>query len=228
MEYFHTQKPIEILWQDEDLLFANKPPGLPTQGTMDPKRPHFHGLLEAQLKMPLVLVHRLDRDTSGVVLFLKTKRFNKEISHIFQNHLLTKTYVCLCKPNPLPADSWTITNHLAPVREGSKSLQKMSIVKKGGLLAETHFIVKAKSKEALYIQAQPKTGRTHQIRIHIASQKTPILGDNLYDGKSSQVPRMMLHAQTLELNHPATNTTLKIESPLPQDFKTLLQKWKLT
>ncbi|GIL16408.1 MAG: hypothetical protein BroJett040_01590 [Oligoflexia bacterium] len=218
---------IDILFQDEDLLAVNKPPGVPSQPTPDPKRPSLISFLEKQLPgKKIFLHHRLDRDTSGVILFGLSSRANKPLTDIFREHQITKTYQALVKPrpdHPCPKN-WVIQNHLAPVRDSKQKLMRMVVVKKGGWFAETHFRLISSSQHFDHIEAKPLTGRTHQIRVHTACEKRPILGDSLYGGKSSLVPRLMLHAQSLELKHPISGEALKIEAPLPKDFASILNR----
>jgi len=210
-----------ILFEDQYLIAIDKPPGLPTQPTVDKSRPSALSLLEKQLpQTKIYLHHRLDRDTTGVLLFSKSSAANKPLTEMFKNHAFEKTYLMWTKKsaNPPETKAWTIDNFLAPVKKGSR-IERMVVVKSGGWHALTHFEWLEESSFGYLIKAQPKTGRTHQIRVHTALSKRPILGDFLYGGKSSEVPRMMLHAASLEFSHPITGISMKIESPLPKDFR---------
>jgi RluA family pseudouridine synthase len=222
--------PLQILFEDDDLIAIDKPPGLPSQGTVDPKRPHVISVLQQQFpKKEFFLHHRLDKDTSGVLLLGKTKRANAPLTDIFREHKIEKTYCALSlrKNNPTELETESkllVENHLAPVRGAGKQLMRMVVVKKGGWAAETHFRVLKKSATYYLFEAQPITGRTHQIRVHLAGLKFPIAGDFLYGGKSSEVPRLMLHAQVLALQHPLTGEPLRIEASLPKDFQSVIGK----
>jgi RluA family pseudouridine synthase len=215
---------IEILFEDEFLLVVNKPAGIPSQGTVDPNRMHVMSYLQKQLpQLKLFLHHRLDKDTSGVFLLSKSEKANKRLTEIFSKHEIQKTYVALCKPRKdFDKTDWDVKNHLAPVKNSNRQLMRMVTVKKGGWYAETHFRTLEKRENFYYVEAKPVTGRTHQIRVHLAEDKMPILGDFLYGGKSSLVPRLMLHAISLEFPHPITNEKKIITAPLPQDFKKIL------
>lgn len=217
--------PPDILFEDEDLLLVNKPAGLLSQASLDRRRPHLVTWIEEHLGKKTFLHHRLDRDTSGVVLVTKTSRLNKEVTDLFREHRVKKTYWALTKP---AREAWTtqvVNNHMAPVREGKK-LSRMVIVRSGGWKAVTAFHRRAFSSELEWVEAHPETGRTHQIRVHIAHLKQPILGDFLYGGKSSLATRVMLHAWKLEFDHPGTREKMSIEASVPQDFATLLKRIK--
>jgi RluA family pseudouridine synthase len=218
---------IEILYEDEVLIAVNKPPGLPTQATLDKKRPHVYGLLQKLLqeKNPhayLALHHRLDKDTSGVLIFCKDKNYNEKISDMFKRHEFEKIYFVLTEKAPCKK-SWTIKNHLAEVKVPNSQRARLHSVKSGGKIAITDFKLLETYKKALLIEAKPKTGRMHQIRVHLAECGLPILGDDLYNRKSKiKVPRMMLHAKELRFRHPKTGEELKIESPLPKEWDSLV------
>ena len=113
---------------------------------------------------------------------------------------------------------------MAPAKGMGGGKRRMISVKAGGWQAETEFTVLTTNSMFHYIQAKPKTGRTHQIRQHLQESYRSILGDNIYGGKSADVPRLMLHAHRLEFQHPITNAPLKIEAALPKDFESCLHK----
>lgn len=226
---------IPILFEDEAILVVNKPAGLPTQGTRDPRRPHVLGLLQEQTGRTLYLHHRLDKDTSGVLVFGKDPRANKPLTEIFRDHRARKQYLALSKINtgavhPLPTE-FSVNVHLAPVR-GAKGVERMVVVKSGGWSSETDFRVLWSSAEQVLTLCAPKTGRTHQLRVHLAHRRLPILGDFLYGGKSPLVPRLMLHALCLEIPHPLSGAPLRLEAPLAKDFASVLSRlgadWPVT
>ena len=210
-----------------------------SQKSFDPKRKTVQDLIEEQrpdLKNQLFMHHRLDFETSGVFLMSKSKEANAPLTEMFKKHQFEKIYVCLARPNVLQpgkkvecqilqADQseWVIKNHMAPAKDMVKHKKRMISVKSGGWSAETHFKILKSTKLYHYIQATPKTGRTHQIRQHLQESYRSILGDNIYGGKSSEVPRLMLHAQQLNFSHPITQETLRVEAELPIDFVSLLK-----
>jgi RluA family pseudouridine synthase len=218
---------MQILFEDEDIIVVNKPSGLPSQGTPDPKRSHVLSELE-KLKpgMKFYLHHRLDKDTSGVLLLGKSKRANAPLTNIFREHQIEKTYnaLSLTKNKANIETKFDVKDHLAPVRGQGKKLMRMVKVKSGGWLAETHFKVLELFESFALIEAKPITGRTHQIRVHLAGLKLPIAGDFLYGGKCPEVPRLLLHAAELKLKHPISGSELNFKAELPKDFQSVLTR----
>ena len=217
---------IEILFEDEDLVIVNKPAGIPSQATVDPKRPSMESLVRQQLQLKKIyLHHRLDRDTTGVLLLSKSSRPNGKLTEMFQQHSFRKKYMAIAaKTHAISTNhSWIVENHLAPVRDAKKKLMRMVVVKKGGWLAHTEFQLVDENENAYLIVARPTTGRTHQIRVHLAQGKNPILGDPLYGGgavgKSLGVKRCLLHACELNFSHPLTGSVMTISAPVPDDFR---------
>lgn len=209
----------KILFEDTDLIVIDKPSGLISQASPDPKRIHVVKWLEQHLGQKYFLQHRLDRDTSGVMLLTKTSRVNESITDQFREHKIQKTYLALAKKSS--KEAWTTTtikNHLAPVRNDRKQLNRMVVVRSGGWYAETDLELKEEFGEFGLIEAKPKTGRTHQIRVHLANANRPILGDLTYGGKSSFAKRVMLHAHRLTFIHPVTEKPMTVEASLPEDF----------
>ena len=223
---------IPVLYEDEFILAVSKPPGLPTQAGHDPRRPNLYTLLQEQRGEKLFLHHRLDKDTSGVLLLGRHPRANKGLTDLFREHRLQKTYWALAKKSAKdPIDELqecTVTDHLAPVRGTTKQLMRMVKVKSGGWKAETHFRKLESLKAADLWEARPLTGRTHQIRVHLSGLGRPIFGDFLYGGKSAEVPRLCLHAKALDITHPVTGEPLHLEDVIPTDFQSLLKKWGST
>ncbi len=224
---------LRILFEDDDLIAVDKPPGIPSQPTLDPRR--FHMALAVELALRArgeasVYVgqhQRLDLDTSGVLLFTKAKRANKNLGEQFREHRLQKTYVALVASSRLQVGSqWEVRNHLAIE---SKSSGRLKSVRSGGDYAETKFEVLSTSERSSLIEARPRTGRRHQIRVHLAERGLPILGDATYarPGVRDLAPRLMLHARRLELQHPVTGAELVIEAPLPKDFLEVMSRFGL-
>ena len=209
--------PYDILFEDEYFLAVNKPSGLPCQATLDTNRVHLFGELQKQYPN-LALHHRLDRDTSGVMVFAKKKEANIPLAEMFEKHRIQKTYNCLTAKKAGPSE-FTVKNFLAPFAKSRKEKTRMILVHKGGQTAETHFKILETLQKGFLIEAQPKTGRMHQIRVHLSSRGMGIFGDDLYSAPKEPVaPRLMLHALRLEFQHPFTQEAMQIEAPLPSDF----------
>jgi RluA family pseudouridine synthase len=221
-----------ILYEDEDLIVVDKPPGLPAQQTVDASRDSLFAAVRRFLskrdgiETPYVGVHhRLDYDTSGLVLFTKSHRVNAAVAELFSEHKVLKTYQALTVPASGKLETqWTMTNYLGKVGTRTKRTRYGS-VPSGGDRAETSFRVLAEYLRGIWVEAVPKTGRTHQIRVHLSEYGLPILGDDLYGTGNEEdklAPRLMLHAVELEFPHPLTRRTIRIQSPLPVDFRQCL------
>jgi 23S rRNA-/tRNA-specific pseudouridylate synthase len=158
------------------------------------------------------------------VLFTKSKRVNAAIAQTFSDHTTVKVYQALTIPRADAPREWTIKNQLGTVSSRSKR-SIYGAVRSGGQFAETSFRVLAKYPLGLWVEAIPRTGRTHQIRVHLSEFGLPIIGDDLYGtpevwGKLAPVaPRLMLHAARLIVRHPVTGRELSVRSPLPEDFE---------
>jgi 23S rRNA pseudouridine1911/1915/1917 synthase len=226
-----------ILFEDEDLIVIDKPAGLPAQPTLDQARDNLFAAVNRFLSKregvvkPYVGVHqRLDRDTSGVVLFTKSERVNAAVAEIFSHHRGRKIYQALTVPRPKSGPrsrlekEWTIRNYLGKVSTKSKRA-RYGAVDSGGALAETFFRVIAEyPRRGMRIEAIPKTGRTHQIRVHLSEYGLPILGDDLYGSDNRLATRLMLHAAQLIFPHPITKREICVKSPLPADFEECLNR----
>ncbi|MBX9767038.1 MAG: RluA family pseudouridine synthase, partial [Bdellovibrionales bacterium] len=167
--------------------------------------------------------HRLDAQTSGVLLFSKTKRMNQPLQDLFKNHQILKTYVAITHVGGnqfLASDTFQIKNFLA---QNSDKPARAVAVKSGGKPATTDFKILHRAQKYWIIEAKPVTGRTHQIRTHLAEAGIPLIADQLYGGHAqSGIGRFLLHARRLQLTHPLENTLLVIEAPFPHAFHGLV------
>ncbi len=230
-----------IVFEDEWIIVVDKPAGIPTQPTVDPNRANLFDLLgrflseRAKVEKAYVgLHHRLDRDTSGLVLFTKKEEANKGVADLFSGHQIQKTYHCLCWRPPgttgYETDShFQVDNYLGKISEKSEK-SKFGSVDSGGDRAITDFRVIENFRDALWLEAKPKTGRTHQIRVHCAGLSLPILGDDLYFPKGvsllQKTPRMMLHALKLSFKHPITQKEMEVATQLPDEMLQVLEGLK--
>lgn len=218
-----------VLYEDNDIIVCNKPAGLPTQPTVDKHRANLFTLLgerekERGLSAYVGLHHRLDKDTTGVILFARDKRANASLAEQFQSHKIQKTYRAICQRKLiLPKFPMHIENYLGIV--GKKGPQRvMGEKKSGGDFAITDVSLVQAFRRFLYVEARPKTGRMHQVRVHLSQKKMPILGDPLYGVPFPGVSRTLLHAHTLSFQHPCRDESMVIEAPLPEEFMRLLDE----
>jgi 23S rRNA pseudouridine1911/1915/1917 synthase len=200
---------LRILYEDAALVFIDKPPGLVVQRRMfAPDEPCLHDLVERHTS-PAFLLQRLDRGTSGVIFFSKRADVNARLTRQFARRQIRKTYLALC--NGELADRRTID---APIgRTGAITFA----VRDDGKRAVTHLVPVACSRAGSVVEIELETGRTHQIRVHLAAIGHPVAGDWLYGVANAARP--MLHAATLELWHPLTGQRLRVAAPLPADFR---------
>ena len=232
--------PERILFEDGDIIVVDKPAGIPTEATIVASRDHLHAALKRYLwrrdgtrNEPYVgLHHRLDRETSGVILFTKNREINAEVFALFEGHEARKEYEALSALPPNESaraegerfsvgTQFSVDNRLG--RISAKSAQaKWGAVGPEGSPAHTDFKILERFARAVRVLAQPLTGRTHQIRVHLSSVGLPLLGDPLYGGPSTvsgtAIPRVMLHARALSFPHPRTGTPITVNAPLPADF----------
>lgn len=217
--------PLDILYEDEDLLVINKPqnfvvhpaPGHPNHTLMNALIHRYHQLKD-QEKMRYGIVHRLDKDTSGVMLIAKNSRCHELLSRAFKERLIKKTYVALCLGNPKDTK---VHNELGRCPTNRK---KFTVVE-GGKEAISEIKVLSFKHGYSLVQITPHTGRTHQIRVHLSHLGCPIVGDPLYG--SSKINKELgcagqsLHAQSIELLHPITGSPLYFEASIPIEFRNL-------
>jgi 23S rRNA pseudouridine1911/1915/1917 synthase len=215
---------IDVLFCDDAVVIVDKPPGVPSDVTPDPNRPHLRSIVAAQLGVDpdsLIVVHRLDRDTTGVIVLARSREAGAHLAEQFRSRLTQKTYVAICGVLPSSVaragTSFTVDNHL---RSAAGGRGRVEIVRAGGDRAITHVKVLERLGNGALVEATPHTGRTHQIRVHLASVGLPIVGDPVYapPGIAAFATRTMLHARALRLAHPVTGEALDFEARLPDDL----------
>ncbi len=234
----HALAEDDVLFEDDDLIAMAKPAGLQMHPSADAARDDLVAAVKRLLAArhpggnetagaPYLGLHqRLDIDTSGVVLFTKAERANARLSVLFETHGVEKVYhaVVVCPARPLPSH-WTC--HAPVERVGTGRRTRVEVVRSGGQPAETAFLVIEALPGAALVEARPRTGRTHQIRAHLAHAQAPILGDEPYGAPlrlaGCVAPRVMLHATRLSLPHPVTGAPLTVECPYPPDFRRVLE-----
>ncbi|MGA9524772.1 MAG: RluA family pseudouridine synthase [Myxococcaceae bacterium] len=220
---------LRVLFEDAAVLAVDKPAGVVTQPTPSRVGDSLLDAASAYLGKPAGLVHRLDRETSGVVVFGKTKDATSALAAAFREGTARKTYLAVTS-GPVPARG-TIDLQLSrdPARIGRWRASRTA----NGLPAVTDYerLSPRGEEQAAFsiVRLFPKTGRTHQLRAHLTALGAPIAGDGLYGGASTlggiAAPRCLLHAATLELPHPnpRTGKSLRIESPPPEDLQAFLR-----
>ena len=214
---------MKILYEDEHLLVVDKPAGLPVlPDGWEEDAPYLVKSLEEKYGK-IFIVHRLDKVTSGVMVFARDAETHRALSLQFEGHEAEKTYHALVEGNP----KWEEKTARHPLRANVGHKHRTMVDDKNGKPSETRFRVlkryPARPEQGLeasaLIEAKPMTGRTHQIRVHAYALGYPLVGDVLYGAQETYgIARPMLHAQSLSFIHPATNERLKFTAPHPPDF----------
>ena len=223
--------PLDILYEDSDLLIINKPKGM----VVHPSAGHYNGTLVNALMyyckgdlsgingvMRPGIVHRIDMDTTGSLLVCKNDFSHQNVAEQLKEHSIKRIYHAIVH-GVIKEDEGTID---APIGRHPIERKKMSINHKNGKEAITHYKVIQRFKNYTYIQCQLETGRTHQIRVHMASVKHPLLGDTIYGPAKCpfKLQGQSLHAKIIGINHPRTGVYLEADAPLPKYFLSLLKK----
>jgi len=215
---------LEILHEDRDVLVVNKPPGLVVHpgsgnwaGTMLNALLHHAPELE---RLPRAgIVHRLDKDTSGLLVVAKDEPAQHSLVKQLAARTVKRTYLALVRGKV--AKGGTVD---APIGRDPKHRTRMAVVKSGGKPAVTHFRVRKSLPAHTLLECSLETGRTHQIRVHLASIGHAIEGDPVYGGRArSSFGRQALHAWKLEFDHPKTGKPVAFEAPLPEDMRALIE-----
>lgn len=220
--------PLDIIYEDNDIIVVNKAKGMvvhPAVGNPDGTlvnaiMAHCKGNLSGiggELRPGIV--HRLDKDTSGLLIIAKNDKAHLRISEQIQNRQVKKTYLALVK-GIVPENEATIK---MPIGRSTKDRKKMAVTSKGKE-AITHFKVLERFEKYTYLEVNIETGRTHQIRVHMAEIGHPVVGDMVYsNGKNEfNIEGQMLHAYRLEFKHPITEKEMCLEASLPEYFTNIL------
>lgn len=200
---------LEILYEDDTLVFINKPPGIVVQQRMyDPDEPYLHELVMRHTS-PAYLMQRLDRGTSGVIFFSKQGEMNVRLTRQFEKKRIRKRYLAICE------------GELAERQTIDAPIARIGAIKFGvrdhGKRAVTHVRPRRATVNGTVVDIDLETGRTHQIRVHLAAIGHPLAGDWLYGERDAGRP--MLHAAELEMMHPLTGQQLRVAAPVPDDFR---------
>lgn len=223
--------PLDVVYEDGDVIVVNKPVGL----VVHPAPGHPDGTLVNALlyhcgsslsgingELRPGIVHRIDRDTSGLIIAAKNDKAHLALAAQLQDHSLARTYEAVVVGG-LKEDSGTVN---APIGRHPVDRKKMAIDRKNGREAVTHWSVLARYPGYTHVECRLETGRTHQIRVHLASIGHPLLGDTVY-GAKKPVPGLAgqcLHARRLRFVHPSTGEEMDLECPLPDWFQEVLRK----
>lgn len=225
--------PLDVVYEDADVLVVNKPKGL----VVHPAAGHEDGTLVNALlhhcgeslsgingeKRPGI-VHRIDMDTSGLLIVAKNDFSHRSLSDQLKDHTLRRTYECIVRGG-FREDSGTVN---APIGRDPRDRKRMAVTEKNSRPAVTHWTVLARYGQYTHLQCRLETGRTHQIRVHMAYINHPIAGDPLYGVRKPELglTSQCLHARALTFRHPRTGEEITVTCPLPEEFERALEKLK--
>ena len=223
--------PLDILYEDRDVVIVNKPKGM----VVHPAAGHYSGTLVNALMhhcgkelsgingiMRPGIVHRIDMDTTGSIIVCKNDMAHTSIAAQLKEHSITSRYHAICC-GVLKEEEGIIDR---PIGRHPTDRKRMAVNEKNGKVAVTHYRVLERFNGYTYIECELETGRTHQIRVHMASINHPLLGDEVYAGGRKSPFRLQgqtLHAKTLGFRHPATGEYMEVDAPLPEYFLHLLE-----
>ena len=225
--------PLDILYEDDSILMVNKPKGM----VVHPSAGHYTGTLvnavlwHCQGQLSGIngvsrpgIVHRIDKDTTGVLVVCKNDAAHNAVAAQLKEHSITRKYRAIVH-GVINEDEGTVD---APIGRHPTERKKMASGVKNGKRAVTHYRVLERFQGYTYVECQLETGRTHQIRVHMASIHHPLLGDTVYGPAkdSHHLEGQTLHAMVLGLIHPVTGEYLEVEAPLPEYFENLLKKFR--
>jgi len=225
--------PLDILYEDDSILMVNKPKGM----VVHPSAGHYTGTLvnavlwHCQGQLSGIngvsrpgIVHRIDKDTTGVLVVCKNDAAHNVVAAQLKEHSITRKYRAIVH-GVIKEDEGTVD---APIGRHPTERKKMASGVKNGKRAVTHYRVLERFQGYTYVECQLETGRTHQIRVHMASIHHPLLGDTVYGPAKDthHLEGQTLHAMVLGLIHPVTGEYLEVEAPLPEYFENLLKKFR--
>lgn len=226
-----------VIWHDDALLVVNKPAGLPTLvDGYDPQAPFLVGILKKEWS-PLWVVHRLDRQTSGIIIFARSAQAHRELNTQFEKRLAQKTYHALVVGSP----TWSEKSITYPLRPDGDRKHRTIVDARSGKSAQTDISVLERFGGYTLVAAMPRSGRTHQIRAHLAACGYPIFMDSLYSAKGqssgqlavstktaaqtnplNSLKRLALHALEISFIHPLTQQEMRFCAPYAQDFSSAI------
>jgi RluA family pseudouridine synthase len=215
---------MHIIHEDDQILIINKPAGLPVlPDGWDHDAPYLVKMLEEKYGK-IWTVHRIDKITSGIIIFALTAEAHRSLNIQFEKHQVEKKYHAITVGSP----GWTDKITKFPLRVNVGHKHRTMVDNKHGVRSETHLKVLKRNQTSALIEAMPMTGRTHQIRVHLYALGFPLLGDVLYSApETDAIARPALHAYSLSFTHPSSNEIIKFQAEYPNDFASALKGLKI-
>ena len=218
--------PVNIIYEDDDLLVVDKPPGLtvhpapghPAHTLVNALLAHLPHLADSGDALRPGIVHRLDKDTSGLMLVAKNRSAQEDLIGQFKSRSVSKSYLVLVKGRLTPESGVIEAN----IGRNPRNRKKMAVVE-GGREARSEYQVIKYIGDYTLVEVRPQTGRTHQIRVHLSAIGFPVVGDKVYGVRSAHLPRQFMHAHRLGFSLPSSGKYVEFKSELPADLKQALE-----
>jgi RluA family pseudouridine synthase len=211
---------MKIIYEDDHLVVVDKPAGLSVLPDGWEKDSEYLVKMLQEQYGKIFIVHRLDKITSGVMVFARDAEIHRALNIQFENHVAQKTYHAILEGNP----KWEEKVAKHPLRANVGHKHRTMVDDRNGKPSETRFRVIKRYQESALVEAKPMTGRTHQIRVHAYALGHPLVEDVLYGARDRYgLSRPMLHAQSLLFVHPVSNENMKFYAPHPADFEEALK-----
>ncbi len=213
---------LQIVFEDESIIVVDKPPGLLTIATETEREKTVYAALRSRAndrkpRERIFIVHRLDREASGLLVFAKTVEAKEKLQDQFKLHTAGRRY-CAVVEGRVEMNDFTIRSYLA---ENAAFRVYSTRNQRSGKLAITHVHVVKRSPKTTVVQVRLETGRKHQIRVHLAEKGHPIVGDKTYGSRTNPIRRLALHGEYLSFTHPRAGKRLEFESPAPNSLLSL-------
>lgn len=220
-----SHRRLKLVYEDEDIIVVNKGYGLLSMGNDKTREGTAYSILREYVKWQnpankLFIIHRLDRDTSGLMMFAKSEEAKRTMQHNWNNMVLNRKYLAVVEGTPDPADG-TVKSYLAETSQ--YEVYSTDDPEKGQLAITRYRTLEAGPRFSL-LEVELDTGRKNQIRVHMKDLGHPISGDRKYGAEASPIHRLALHAQTLRFIHPVTRREMNFSTPVPASFTTLTRK----
>lgn len=219
----HLDEEIKILYEDNDLVVVDKPSGILSVAAAFDKEKTVHSILKTKYKPNKVyVIHRLDQETSGVMLFALSERAYTKLKEIFEKHEIERKYTAIVQGCVRPLKGtwqsyqWEDANYVVHTTDDPSK----------GRIAITHYLVRGASKKYTWLELTLETGRKNQIRVHCTEAGYPVIGDRKYGAEVNPLKRLALHAHLLAFHHPISDKKMKFQSPLPEPFNRILNEFE--
>jgi len=212
---------MQILRKDEHIIVLNKPAGIPVlPDGWEKDAPYLVKMLEEEFGK-VFIIHRLDKTTSGVMVFARTAETHRALNIQFEDHHADKVYHAIMEGEP----KWNEKTAKFPLRANVGKKHRTAVDDKHGKPSETRYRILKRYQDAALVEAKPRTGRTHQVRVHAYALGHPLLGDILYSASETDlIARPALHAYSLTITHPNTQERLTFKVDHPEDFVSALKR----